>query len=172
MPTPRRPPSPPATGEASRQVALPAHGQQRIERVVDRDDAFKSAAVVDDRHLLGVPIWTKPFKFAVSLVIYTGTLAYLIGLIIERQPEVCRHHFTRQVIIGRAKTTGQDQHAVPRQGMRDVRLQLGAVLGQTIETLSKGFKPLAVDACRRVLDGSTSVDEISRVVDLTDRLRD
>ncbi len=38
--------------------------------------------------------------------------------------------------------------------------------------LSQGFKPLADDACRRVLDGSTSVDEISRVVDLTDRLRD
>jgi len=29
-----------------------------------------------------------------------------------------------------------------------------------------------VDASRRVLDGTTSVDEISRVVDLTDRLRE
>jgi general secretion pathway protein E/type IV pilus assembly protein PilB len=38
--------------------------------------------------------------------------------------------------------------------------------------LAQGFQPLAADACRRVLDGSTSVDEISRVVDLTDRLRD
>jgi type II secretory ATPase GspE/PulE/Tfp pilus assembly ATPase PilB-like protein len=38
--------------------------------------------------------------------------------------------------------------------------------------MSQGFKPLAHDACRRVLDGSTSVDEVSRVVDLTDRLRD
>jgi len=38
--------------------------------------------------------------------------------------------------------------------------------------LSEGFRPLVVDACRRVLDGTTSVDEISRVVDLTDRLRD
>ncbi|GAA1040393.1 hypothetical protein GCM10009557_61530 [Virgisporangium ochraceum] len=35
--------------------------------------------VLDDRHLLGLPIWTKPFKFATSLVIYTGTLAYLVG---------------------------------------------------------------------------------------------
>jgi uncharacterized membrane protein YhaH (DUF805 family) len=35
--------------------------------------------VIDDRVLLGVPIWVKPFKFAISLVIYTGTLAYLIG---------------------------------------------------------------------------------------------
>lgn len=36
---------------------------------------------------------------------------------------------------------------------------------------SQGFKPLVEDACRRVLDGTTSVDEISRVVDLTERLR-
>jgi len=35
---------------------------------------------------------------------------------------------------------------------------------------SQGFRPLAEDACRRVLDGTTSMDEISRVVDLTDRL--
>lgn len=35
--------------------------------------------VIDDRELLGVPIWLKPFKFAISLVVYTGTLAYLIG---------------------------------------------------------------------------------------------
>jgi type IV pilus assembly protein PilB len=38
--------------------------------------------------------------------------------------------------------------------------------------LSQGFQPLIVDASRRVLDGTTSLDEISRVVDLTDRLRD
>ncbi len=36
--------------------------------------------------------------------------------------------------------------------------------------ISQGFRPLADDACRRVLDGTTSMDEISRVVDLTDRL--
>jgi type II secretory ATPase GspE/PulE/Tfp pilus assembly ATPase PilB-like protein len=36
--------------------------------------------------------------------------------------------------------------------------------------LSQGFRPLVEDAIRRVLDGSTSLDEISRVVDLTDRI--
>jgi hypothetical protein len=41
--------------------------------------AAAAGIVLDDRELLGLPIWTKPFKFAVSLVIYTGTLAYLIG---------------------------------------------------------------------------------------------
>ncbi len=36
--------------------------------------------------------------------------------------------------------------------------------------LDKGFQPIVNDAVRRVLDGSTTLDEISRVVDLTDRL--
>jgi len=38
------------------------------------------------------------------------------------------------------------------------------------KALAGGFRPLADDACRRVLDGTTSLDEISRVVDLTYRL--
>jgi hypothetical protein len=42
--------------------------------------------VVDDRVLLGVPIWLKPFKFAISLVVYTGTLAYLIGSLQDGSP--------------------------------------------------------------------------------------
>lgn len=33
-----------------------------------------------------------------------------------------------------------------------------------------GFKSLADDACRRVIDGTTSLDEITRVVDLTGRV--
>ncbi|MBV8467482.1 MAG: Flp pilus assembly complex ATPase component TadA [Burkholderiales bacterium] len=36
--------------------------------------------------------------------------------------------------------------------------------------LRKGFRPLAEDAIRRVIEGVTSLDEISRVVDLTDRI--
>ncbi len=38
------------------------------------------------------------------------------------------------------------------------------------QAMAMGFRPLVEDAVRRVLDGSTSLDEISRVVDLTDRL--
>ncbi|MFZ2854476.1 MAG: secretion system protein E, partial [Rhodocyclaceae bacterium] len=33
----------------------------------------------------------------------------------------------------------------------------------------QGFRSLADDGFRRVLDGSTSLDELARVVDLTDR---
>lgn len=36
--------------------------------------------------------------------------------------------------------------------------------------LAKGFRPLAVDGIRRILQGVTSLAEISRVVDLTDRV--
>jgi general secretion pathway protein E/type IV pilus assembly protein PilB len=36
--------------------------------------------------------------------------------------------------------------------------------------VAKGFKTLADDGVRRVLDGSTAVDELMRVVDLTDRM--
>lgn len=36
--------------------------------------------------------------------------------------------------------------------------------------LSKGFRTLADDAIRRALDGSTSLEEVVRVVDLTDRM--
>ena len=46
-----------------------------------------------------------------------------------------------------------------------------ASMREMINTAKKsGFKPLADDACRRVLDGTTSLEEISRVVDLTDRV--
>jgi type IV pilus assembly protein PilB len=36
--------------------------------------------------------------------------------------------------------------------------------------LEHGFQPIAEDGLRRVLDGSTTLEEVSRVVDLTDRL--
>lgn len=36
--------------------------------------------------------------------------------------------------------------------------------------VATGFKTLADDACRRVLEGTTSLDEITRVVDLTSRV--
>jgi type II secretory ATPase GspE/PulE/Tfp pilus assembly ATPase PilB-like protein len=36
--------------------------------------------------------------------------------------------------------------------------------------VSKGFRTLADDGARRVLDGSTALDELMRVVDLTDRM--
>lgn len=39
---------------------------------------------LDDRTLLGAPIWLKPFKFFASLVIYNLTLAWMISLVRDR----------------------------------------------------------------------------------------
>jgi hypothetical protein len=40
---------------------------------------------VDDRTLLGVPIWLKPFKFSVSIAIYSSTIAWMLSLLTERR---------------------------------------------------------------------------------------
>lgn len=37
--------------------------------------------LVDDRTLAGAPIWAKPFKFAVSLAVYAGALAWMLTLL-------------------------------------------------------------------------------------------
>lgn len=36
-------------------------------------------AVVDQRTLLGAPLWFKPLKFAISFVLYAGALAWMLG---------------------------------------------------------------------------------------------
>ena len=37
--------------------------------------------IVDHREVTGFPLWAKPLKFALSIVIYSVTLAWLIGLV-------------------------------------------------------------------------------------------
>jgi type II secretory ATPase GspE/PulE/Tfp pilus assembly ATPase PilB-like protein len=52
----------------------------------------------------------------------------------------------------------------------DYALAEGRSLGELRAlALSRGFKPLADDGIRRVLAGDTSLEEIARVVDLTER---
>ncbi|MDT9692869.1 hypothetical protein Q5762_32030 [Streptomyces sp. P9(2023)] len=41
--------------------------------------------IFDDRILVGVPIWTKPFKFSVSLIAYCMTLAWMLTLLPRRR---------------------------------------------------------------------------------------
>ena len=67
----------------------------------------------------------------------------------------------RTSVIEILKISGEmDDLIARRAGMREM-LHLAK---------SQGFQPLANDACRRVLDGTTGLEEISRVVDLTSRL--
>ncbi|GGV14749.1 hypothetical protein GCM10010275_65110 [Streptomyces litmocidini] len=40
---------------------------------------------VDDRVLVGVPIWTKPFKFSVSFIAYGLSLAWMLSLLPRRR---------------------------------------------------------------------------------------
>ena len=35
--------------------------------------------IVDQRELVGAPVWAKPLKFAISIAIYAVTWAWLIG---------------------------------------------------------------------------------------------
>jgi general secretion pathway protein E/type IV pilus assembly protein PilB len=39
-----------------------------------------------------------------------------------------------------------------------------------LAAIAKGFRTLADDGSRRVLEGTTTLDELMRVVDLTDRM--
>lgn len=52
-------------------------------------------AVADQRTLLGAPLWFKPLKFAVSFVLYSGALAWMLG-------QLPRRHLRRTgwVIVG------------------------------------------------------------------------
>jgi hypothetical protein len=52
-------------------------------------------AVVDQRTLLGAPLWFKPLKFAISFVAYAGALAWMLGQL--REPALRR---TGWVIVG------------------------------------------------------------------------
>jgi type II secretory ATPase GspE/PulE/Tfp pilus assembly ATPase PilB-like protein len=52
----------------------------------------------------------------------------------------------------------------------DEALSQGKSLGELrVIAAASGFKPLADDGIRRVLSGDTSLDEIARVIDLTER---
>ena len=52
----------------------------------------------------------------------------------------------------------------------DEALAQGRPLGEMRAiAAANGFKPLADDGIRRVLSGETSLDEVARVVDLTER---
>lgn len=46
--------------------------------------------LVDPRVLTGAPIWLKPFKFAVSFVLYGATLAWMLSLLPRRSRAVER----------------------------------------------------------------------------------
>ncbi|GAA1616124.1 hypothetical protein [Actinoplanes couchii] len=49
--------------------------------------------LVDDRVLTGAPIWLKPFKFSVSILLYSLALAWMLSLLPRRSPVAERSAF-------------------------------------------------------------------------------
>jgi hypothetical protein len=44
-----------------------------------------AGVLLDDRELVGAPIWLKPFKFSVSIAVYSVTIAWMLSLLDRRQ---------------------------------------------------------------------------------------
>ena len=77
--------------------------------------------------------------------------------------DVCEHHgYNGRVAIMELLKMDQDldELIARRATVREIKTM----------ALAKGFRPLIEDAIQRVMDGITSLDEVSRVVDLTERL--
>ena len=83
-------------------------------------------------------------------------------------------------IAGLAIGLGSGLVAVPfappaqAEEVQKLRPEVGVPLQKAQEllkaALGKGFRTLADDGVRRVLDGATAMDELLRVIDLTDRM--
>jgi hypothetical protein len=91
----------------------------------------------DDRTLVGVPIWLKPFKFSVSIAIYGTTIAWMLSLLAERRRRlgwwlgttIAGAMLLEMVIIIGQAARGHQSH-FNNQTMLDARLY--NVMGATI----------------------------------------
>lgn len=95
------------------------------------------AALVDDRELLGAPLWFKPLKFAVSFVLYGAALAWMLGQL--REPAMRRTGWVIVVasVIEMLIITGQAARGV-RSHFNDDTVADGllfSVMGATIVVL-------------------------------------
>ena len=101
-------------------------------------------AVVDDRVLLGAPLWLKPLKFAVSFVAYAGTLAWLLGRLRERALQRTGWVIVTASAVEMAIIVGQAARGVRSHFNADTAFDaaLFSVMGATIVLL--WFATLAV----------------------------
>lgn len=110
-------------------------------------------AIVDQRTLLGQPVWFKPLKFALSFVAYAGTLAWLTSRFDLRGRLVT---VTGWVIVA---ASALEMVIIIRQAARGVRshfnqdsaadIALYSVMGATVFVLYLGTIVFAVAALRR-----------------------
>jgi hypothetical protein len=101
-------------------------------------------AVVDDRVLLGAPLWLKPLKFAISFVAYAGTLAWLLGRLRERALQRTGWVIVTASAVEMAIIVGQASRGVRSHFNADTAFDatLFSVMGATIVVL--WFATLAV----------------------------
>jgi hypothetical protein len=94
-------------------------------------------AVVDDRVLLGAPVWLKPLKFAVSFVAYAGTLAWLLGQLRERTMQKTGWVIVTAAVVEMAIIIGQAGRGVRSHFNTDTPFDadLFSVMGATIVVL-------------------------------------
>lgn len=98
---------------------------------------FLGLAVIDQRTVLGAPVWIKPLKFAISFVAYSGALAWMLGQL--REPVLRR---TGWVIVA---ASAIEMAIIAGQAARGVRSHfnddtaadavLFAIMGLTIAAL-------------------------------------
>jgi hypothetical protein len=101
-------------------------------------------AMVDDRVLLGAPLWLKPLKFAISFVAYTGTLAWLLGRLRERALQRTGWVIVTASAVEMAIIVGQAARGVRSHFNADTAFDatLFSIMGATIVVL--WFATLAV----------------------------
>jgi hypothetical protein len=74
------------------------------------------ALLFDDRVLLGLPVWVKPLKFAISLAVYTLTLAYLVPFLHSKVARIIISYVTsffaviETLLIGFQAARGVQSH--------------------------------------------------------------
>lgn len=106
------------------------------------------AAVVDQRTLLGQPLWFKPLKFALSFTLYASTLAWMVSLLPRRSRLVSAAGWSvvtagvveMVIIIGQA-ARGRTSHfnvATPQDAT------LYSVMGATVAALWLATAVIAV----------------------------
>ena len=87
-------------------------------------------SVVDDRVLLGVPLWFKPLKFAISLSLYAATLSWMLGQLRERTMQRTGWILTIASAVEMAIIVGQA--AVGHRSHYNVDTPLSAALWYTM----------------------------------------
>jgi hypothetical protein len=116
-------------------------------------------ALVDQRTLLGAPLWFKPLKFAISFTLYAGALAWML----ERLPGRPMHRTGWVIVV----TSAIEMLIIVGQAARGVRshfneddltgLRLQAVMAATIVVLYLATVTVALRFLReRPDDGATA----------------